>query len=246
MDDLTNRQTDILKALIREYTETGEAIGSEMLEKKYRLGFSPATIRNEMVVLEKKGYLVKEYFSAGRIPSARAFRFYINHLMKEKHLSTGDEVSYKHGIWDERRDTQRLLAHSVKLLAHKTGLLAVAATNTGDVYYAGVGNLLALQEFSDWNLTRSLYRRLDELTFWTKVLEQAGQVEGNIYVMLGEEDFRDPVYESCASIMGQFRAPKINGMIGVIGPKRMYYDALTPQIRYFSNLIGQIITDSQK
>ena len=54
MDDLTNRQTDILKALIREYTETGEPIGSEMLEKKYRLGFSPATIRNEMVVLEKK------------------------------------------------------------------------------------------------------------------------------------------------------------------------------------------------
>jgi heat-inducible transcriptional repressor len=246
MDDLTNRQTDILKALIREYTESGEAIGSEMLEKKYRLGFSPATIRNEMVVLEKKGYLVKEYFSAGRIPSARAFRFYINHLMKEKHLSTGDEVAYKHGIWDERRNSQKLMAHAVKLLAHKTGLLAVATTNTGDLFYAGVGNLLALQEFSDWSLTRSLYARLDELAFWAKVLEQADQVEGDIYIMLGEEDFRDPVYESCASILGHFRSPHINGMIGVVGPKRMNYDGLTPQIRYFSNLIGQIMTDTQK
>jgi heat-inducible transcriptional repressor len=246
MDDLTNRQTDILKALIREYTETGEPIGSEMLEKKYRLGFSPATIRNEMVVLEKKGYLVKEYFSAGRVPSARAFRFYINHLMKEKHISTGDEVAYKHGIWDERRDTQRLLSHAAKLLAHKTGLLAVVATNHGDMYYAGVGNLLILPEFADSSLTRSLYMRLDEISFWTQVLERLGAIEGNVYVMLGAEDFRDPLYESCASIMGGFTSPLVSGMIGVIGPKRMYYDALTPQIRYFSDLISQIITDTHK
>ena len=60
MEDLTQRQIDILKVIIHEYTETGGAVGSEILEKKYKLGVSPATIRNEMVELAKKGYLKKK------------------------------------------------------------------------------------------------------------------------------------------------------------------------------------------
>ena len=68
MEDLTQRQIDILKAIIQEYTESAEAVGSEILEKKYKLGVSPATIRNEMVALAKKGYLKKSHFSSGRLP----------------------------------------------------------------------------------------------------------------------------------------------------------------------------------
>ena len=104
MEDLTQRQIDILKVIIKEYTETGTAVGSEILEKKYKLGVSPATIRNEMVELAKKDYLKKTHFSSGRIPSARGFRFYIKHLMKQKEISTTDEVSYKNSIWDERKE----------------------------------------------------------------------------------------------------------------------------------------------
>lgn len=243
MDELTNRQTEILRALIREYTETGESVGSEMLEKKYKLGFSPATIRNEMVILAKKGYIIKDYFSSGRIPSAKGFRFYINYLMKEKELSTGDEVAYKNGIWDERNDVQKLLSHATKVLAHRTGLLSLVVTNTGDLYYAGVGNLFALQEFLDWQLTKALYNRLDELAFWGKVLDRVKGLDSDVYFMLGEEDFSDPLYESCASIFGEFKTDKVTGMIGVVGPKRMGYDTLTPQIKYFSDLIEQVIKE---
>ncbi len=242
MDDLTTRQTDILKSLIREYTDTGEPIGSEMLEKKYKLGISPATIRNEMVVLANKGYIKKGYFSAGRVPSAKGFRFYIKHLMKEKDVSTGDEVAYKHGIWDERKDLQRLLSHATKTLAHRTGLLSIAVTNQGDLYYSGVGNLLAMSEFLDWKLTQALYIRLDELAYWQKIMERMGE-HADIYVMLGEEDFRDSRYESCASILGEFEHNQFKGMIGIVGPKRMYYESLAPQVRYFSELIGRIIRE---
>ena len=86
MDDLSPRQIDILRTIIQEYTETGEPVGSEILEKKYKLGVSPATVRNEMVGLAKKGYLKKTHFSSGRVPSAKGFRFYINRLMKTKDL----------------------------------------------------------------------------------------------------------------------------------------------------------------
>ncbi len=84
MEDLTQRQVDILKAIIKEHTETGGPVGSEVLEKKYKLGVSPATIRNEMVELAKKGYLKKTHFSSGRLPSAKGFRFYIKHFNETK------------------------------------------------------------------------------------------------------------------------------------------------------------------
>ncbi len=243
MDDLTNRQTDILRALIKEYTETGEPIGSEMLEKKFKLGVSPATVRNEMVQLAKKGYLRKEYFSAGRVPSAKGFRFYIKYLMKEKDMSTGDEVAYKNGIWDERDDTQRLLAHATKILAQRTGLLALAITDRDDLYYSGVGNLLGLTEFGDITMSRSFFTRLDELAFWGKVLAKVHAVEDDLYFMVGDEEFNDPMYEQCASIFSEFEGKKTKGIIGILGPKRMGYEVLTPQLKYFSDLIEQIIIE---
>lgn len=243
MEDLTQRQIDILKVIIKEYTETGTAVGSEILEKKYKLGVSPATIRNEMVELAKKDYLKKTHFSSGRIPSARGFRFYIKHLMKQKEISTTDEVSYKNSIWDERKESHRLLSQATKVLSQKTGLLSLVTTNLGDIYYSGMANLLNQPEFLDINLSRTLFGRLDEITFWEKILNDMFLLEDEIYYMLGEEDFHDPIFDCCASVFGEFESSKIKGIIGVIGPKRMSYEAIIPQIKYFSGLLGEIVKE---
>ncbi len=241
MEDLTQRQIDILKAIIQHHTETGEPVGSEILEKKFKLGVSPATIRNEMVELARKGYLKKTYFSSGRVPSAKGFRFYIKNLMKEKELSTTDEVSYKNSIWDDRNEAHKLLSQATKVLSQKTGLLSLTVTNSGYSYYAGVGKLLINPEFFDLNLSRSLLERLDEINFWEDLLDQFAKIQDEIIYILGEEDFHDPVFEPCASIFGEFEGEKIKGIIGVVGPKRMCYDVVIPQIKYFSSLIEEIV-----
>lgn len=243
MEDLTQRQIDILKVIIKEYTETGAAVGSEILEKKYKLGVSPATIRNEMVELAKKNYLKKTHFSSGRIPSAKGFRFYIKHLMKQKEMSTTDEVSFKNSVWDERKESHRLLSQAAKVLSQKTGLLSLVTTNLGDIYYSGMANLLNQPEFFDINLSRTLFGRLDEISFWEKILNDMFSLEDEIYYMLGEEDFHDPIFDCCASVFGEFESSKIKGIIGVIGPKRMSYDAVIPQIKYFSGLLGEIVKE---
>ena len=243
MEDLTQRQIDILKVIIKEYTETGNAVGSEILEKKYKLGVSPATIRNEMVELAKKDYLKKTHFSSGRIPSAKGFRFYIKHLMKQKEMSTTDEISYKNSVWDERKEAHRLLSQATKILSQKTGLLSLVTTNLGDIYYSGMANLLNQPEFLDINLSRTLFSRLDEITFWEKILNDMFSLEDEIYYMLGEEDFHDPIFDCCASVFGEFESSKIKGIIGVIGPKRMSYEAIIPQIKYFSGLLGEIVKE---
>jgi len=243
VENLTQRQVDILRTIIKEYSETGVAVGSEILEKKYKLGVSPATIRNEMVELAKKGYLKKTHFSSGRVPSAKGFRFYINHLMKQKELSTTDEVAYKNSIWDEREETHRLLSQAAKVLSQRTGLLSLITTNHGDLYYSGMANLLNQPEFLDLNLSRSLFSRLDEVSFWERILEDFEGVEDEIRCMLGEEDFRDPTFDACASVWGEFEGKKIKGLIGVVGSKRMYYDLIIPQVKYFSHLLEDIIRE---
>lgn len=241
MEDLTQRQVDILKTIIKEYSEAGAPVGSEILEKKYKLGVSPATIRNEMVELAKKGYLKKNHFSSGRVPSAKGFRFYIKYLMKQKDLSTTDEVAYKNSIWDEREETHRLLSQATRVLSQRTGLLSLITTNDGNIYYSGIANLLSQPEFLDLNLSRSLFSRLDEITFWERILQDFTGVEDEIRCMLGEEDFHDPTFDACASVWAEFKGKKIKGLIGVVGSKRMYYDIVIPQIKYFSNLLEEII-----
>jgi len=246
MDNLTQRQVDILSSIIKEFTETGNPVGSEILEKKFKLGISPATIRNEMVELAKKEYLKKTHFSSGRVPSAKGFRFYINHLMREKELSTVEEVAYKNSIWDDREETQRLLSHSTRVLAERTGLLSITATEFGDVYYSGVGNILNKSEFFDLDVSKTLFELLDEVNFWEGILRQFYRLDNELMFLLGAEDFRDPIFEPCASVIGEFSNGKVKGIIGVVGPKRMSYDVIIPQVRYFSNLIGEILRNQKE
>lgn len=61
--------------------------------------------------------------------------------------------------------------------------------------------------------------------------------------MLGEEDFHDPAFDCCASVFGEFESNKIKGIIGVIGPKRMSYDEIIPQVKYFSGLLEEIVKE---
>src|SRR3990167_8800265 len=102
MDQLTERQQEILRLIVEEYINTAEPVGSETIVRKHNIGVSPATVRNAMVLLTREGYLNQPHTSAGRIPSPAGIKFYINSLMKENQLSVKDEVSIKENLWEQR------------------------------------------------------------------------------------------------------------------------------------------------
>ncbi|MFS8159893.1 MAG: hypothetical protein ACMG6E_06725 [Candidatus Roizmanbacteria bacterium] len=237
MTELTPRQIDLLKLIIKEYSHSGEPVGSELLEKKYHVGVSPATIRNEMVELTRHGYLKKSYFSAGRIPTSKAFRFYIKYLMEEKEMSTAEEVSAKSDIWDFKGELNRLMLHATQTLAHKTRLLAAASTNNGDIFIFGVNYILENKEFQDMERTRQLFHKCEGAGFWANILTQFSAIDDNLLFLFDEEPESDEV----ASVFGEFGSGDIKGTIGVIGPRRMRYETIVPHIRYFTSLIEEII-----
>lgn len=236
---LTDRQKGILAAIIEEYTQTGEPVGSAILDKKYSLGVSPATIRNEMVRLSNEGYLNKPHASAGRVPTPMAFRFYIKELMKEKELSVAEEVAVKEKAWDYRFEPDKLLREITKALAEKTKALALTTTNEGVLYHAGYANILDIPEFYDIDVAKAVFSLLDEIS---QVQELFAKSYGDepIHVLIGDElgiGFLSP----CSLVFADFEAgPKLKGSLGVIGPCRFDFSYVIPVVRYFTSLLEEI------
>jgi heat-inducible transcriptional repressor len=236
MHNLTQRQIEILKSVIEEYIETAEAVGSETIEKKHNLSASPATIRNEMVRLSEYGYLKKPHSSAGRVPTAMGLKFYVRELMKEKELSTVEEVALKEKVWDHREKMQKFLKEVTKSLAAKTNTLAIATTNEGDVYCSGYANILEMPEFFDIDVTKTLLEALDEYGSFESIFGTVNDNEG-IHILI-EDEFGGSLKGPYGFVFTEYKTPMdIEGRIGVLGPTRLHYMSIIPTVRYFGNLI---------
>lgn len=238
MTDLTARQIQILRSIILEYIETAVPVGSETLDRKYNLGVSPATIRNEMVYLTKQGYLNKSYSSSGRSPTPIALKLFVNELMKEKELSVADEVSAKEQVWQSRKDLDTLLHQAVRVLAEKTQSLAIAMVNDGHLYHAGYSNLLHMPEFYDINVVRNVLALIEQ----TQLLEEIfthGNNQNPVKVIYGIE-LGNKYLEPVGIISISFVVHEKKCWIGVIGSQRFDYPYVIPMLRYFRDLIIEL------
>jgi len=237
MHNLTQRQVEILRSVIEEYIETAEPVGSETIEKKHNLSASPATIRNEMVKLSEYGYLKKPHSSAGRIPTAVGMKFYVRELMKEKELSTVEEVALKEKVWDYRERMQRFLKETTRSLAEKTNTLAVAVTSEGDIYCSGYANILEMPEFFDIDVTKTLLEALDEYGSFESIFANANNDE-DIHVLI-EDELGSSLRGPYGFIFTEYATPmNVHGRIGVLGPARLHYTSIIPTVRYFAELIN--------
>lgn len=236
---LTARQTQILKFLIDEYIEAAEAVGSEALEKKYDLGVSPATIRNEMVALARTGYLRQPHTSAGRVPTPKAMKFYIDQLMEEKQMSVAEEVKAKEEVWDAREDINSLLREATHALAERTNALAVGVLDTGRVWHSGYANVFLNPEFSRLEVCVGLFSFLEEAKRLHELFFERFTGETPIEVLFGEE-LGWPELSPIGVAATRFKIRNREGALGVIGPARLRYPTIIPTLRYFRDLIEEV------
>lgn len=129
MEGLDERKTKILKAIIKTYLETGEPVGSRTISKYTDLHLSSATIRNEMSDLEDLGYIVQPHTSAGRVPSDKGYRFYVDNLMAEKDKEIDDMQNF---VIEHTEKMEQVLRNVAKILANNT---EYAAMITGPQYH---------------------------------------------------------------------------------------------------------------
>ena len=238
---LSPRQIEILRVVIEEYIDTAQPIGSEMLDRKYNLGVSPATIRNEMVQLVRMGYLKQPHVSAGRIPTPLALKYYINQLMKEESLSVTEEVSVKQRMWEVREQIDDLMREAPRALADKTHCVGLAITGEKKMYHAGYLHLLDQPEFYDIDVTKKVFALLDEAEEMLALLDHAVDEEP-IHVLLGD-DFSSQHMQPIGIIFSDFTVGPFQGSIGVIGPSRLNYGYIIPLLRHLSVTIQEITRD---
>lgn len=146
--DLNERKLRILHTIIADFIRTGEPVGSRTLSKKYNLGISPATIRNEMADLEEMGFLTHPHTSAGRMPSDKAYRLYVNNLMEKYELPEEEKKAITEKLTKNFVELDETIQHAASLLSEITNLTSFAITPKQDEDILSYINFVPLDNHS--------------------------------------------------------------------------------------------------
>ena len=144
--ELTDRKLKILQAIISDYVRSAEPVGSRTLSKRFNLGISPATIRNEMSDLEEMGYLTHPHTSAGRVPSDKAYRLYVNNLMEKRELSPIEKNLIAEKLRSDVTEFDETIKHAARILSEITNLTSFAMTPSKSEDTLKFINLLPVDE----------------------------------------------------------------------------------------------------
>ncbi len=237
---MTDRQFEILAAIIEQHAEIAVPIGSVMLAKLF--GVSSATIRSEMSRLEEMGFISQPHTSAGRIPTDAGYRFYVNAL-NETHANEVQPMALDRGAKsiDARVNTQtdhadraiRSAVDSLVDLTHNLGM----ATIGDELYLSGIGNLFSHPEFSQGDHAQAVARLIDNLEPWLR--EAAPNEPLNVYI--GSEN---PIGRGTGAslIISRFRSPySDHSYIGVLGPTRQSYDKVMRLVRHTGAMLEEVL-----
>lgn len=229
---LTDRQQEILFAIIEEYAEMAAPVGSVTLAKVF--GVSSATIRAEMARLEEFGLIAQPHTSAGRIPTDAGYRLYVNTLTEKSDdgLPEIDHYPIDRGLRaiEVRVSSQTRADHAIRgavdSLVELTGNLGLA-TIGDQLYLAGISRLFTQPEFIDSQRVQSVAKLLDNLEPWLR--EAAPGQPLNIFI--GQEN---PIGKTSnvSLIISKFCSPySDNSYIGVLGPTRQNYGRVMALVR---------------
>ncbi len=204
---------EILYLLIKEHMESAEPVGSNILVKKYNLSISSATARQRLVELETLNYIKQPHISAGRIPTEKAYKLFVEKLIKEKNQFKVGSVKIK-----KTEDEQKNIAKS---LAHNSNLAIFWAFNKKNLYYTGISNLLRQPEFSQINRVYDISQVIDDID---EIIDESfNKILLGEHILIGSSN---PFGSFCSSIVCKYKGVVGEGMFGVIGPMRMDYDKI--------------------
>ncbi len=215
---MTERQKLILSAIVEQYAEVAAPVGSSLLAKVFKV--SSATIRAEMAELERAGYIQQPHTSAGRVPSDKGYRFYVNNLAASQELSAPERRGER-ALTARVQDgavPERAIRNAVDTLVELTHNLGLA-TIGNQLYMSGLSNLFGQPEFMHAGQVQQVARLLDNLEPWLR--EAAPNQPLSVYI--GSEN---PIGRSagCSLIISKFNSPYSNrSYIGVLGPTRQSY-----------------------
>jgi transcriptional regulator of heat shock response len=240
----SDRRLEILRAIVDEYVQTQEPVGSRAIAEKHMVGISPATIRNEMAVLEEEGLITQPHTSAGRIPTDLGYRRFVDKLATVKPLSTAERraiETFLHGA----DDLDDLLTRTAKLLADITKQVAVVkypiiGESHGREKMA-ISGTPHLARSGDTTTLSPILEALEEQVVLLRLLNDA---QTTVQVTIGSEQSATNLQTTSLVTVGYGADNGALGALGVLGPTRMDYANSMAAVAAVARYVGRFITES--
>ena len=228
MQSMTERQKIILMAIIEEFMNSADEIGSLSLLEKHNLGVSSATIRNEMARLMDLGFLEKSHMSSGRFPTDQALRLYVSRVLNSTSLNPLITVDIRQGIFRDRFSKDKVLDAILTLLSQKTESIAFVVIE-GICRYWGLSNIFKYDELKDINTIQRILNVIEDVDFLNNMMSKYSG--SGVSLLIGEESgIKD--LEGCTLMFTKLPFWDTNDAhVGVIGSKRMDYSNVVPALR---------------
>lgn len=232
---MTERQKLILHAIVEQYAEVASPVGSSLLAKLFNV--SSATIRAEMAELERLGFIMQPHTSAGRVPTDKGYRLYVNTLSEER--ETPGERRAERALTARVQDAglpERTIRNAVDTLVELTHNLGLA-TIGNQLYISGLSNLFGQPEFMNGSQVQQVAALLDNLEPWLR--EAAPNQPLNVFI--GREN---PIGRSagCSLIISRFQSPySDHSYIGVLGPTRQSYRDVMTLVRHAGEALEEVL-----
>lgn len=227
---LESRQELILRTIVKEYTQTGQAVSSGLIASKYKLDISPATIRNEMMELEESGYIYQPHTSAGRVPTEMAYQLEIKHLKDKLPDLRKSEAETINDFFQSQEEDLRVLAKLVAQLAKNTVFWAF---HKNDLYYTGLSNLFSQSEFRQTEAVYDVSLVIDRME---EIIDQEfDSLDEGLQFKLGSNN---PFGPFLGTVMLKYKKNRQSGLCGILGPMRMEYGKNGAILNYLNNKLS--------
>jgi heat-inducible transcriptional repressor len=235
---MTERQKEILFAIIEQYAEVASPVGSVTLAKLFNV--SSATIRAEMARLEESGLITQPHTSAGRVPTDAGYRLYVNQISDTDAPDQLDRSAraIEARVNSHHSEARRAIKVAVDSLVELTGNLGLA-TIGDQLYLSGIGNLFSQPEFFEHESMQAVARLLDNLEPWLREAEPNAPLS----VFIGSEN---PIGKTSRAtlIISRFRSPYSDkSYIGVLGPTRQSYVKVMHLVRRVGTMLEKSLED---
>lgn len=222
---MQERKETLLKGIVQRYVASAEPVGSQALLDFLDLSVSSATVRNDLKELEDEGYVVQPHTSAGRIPTAKAYRYYVEHFLNPS-VPKGLVSFLKEAL--PQTDKERAVKSFAKLAASELYQAVFVAFNTEQSYYTGLSNLFSQPEFADQGTVQNV----------TALLDRFDEVTVNLFQLIEDKDMHvhigsgNPFGAQCSIMYIPFSMKRgQKSLLGLLGPMRMDYNAMIGTMR---------------
>jgi transcriptional regulator of heat shock response len=260
---LDDRKLAVLRAIVEDYVSTNEPVGSKSIVDRHNLDVSPATIRNDMAVLEEQGFIVQPHTSAGRVPTDKGYRLFVDRLSGVKPFSTAERRAIEtfltgaYDLDDVVMRTVRLLTEVASVLAGLPERVPSAERVNATAVFSVI--LETLVERHDEkivvggaaNLTPADFSRglhevleaLEEQVVLMRLLGESGD-HALVTVRIGAENQVEGLRSASVVAVGYGSGEQSLAKLGVLGPTRMDYPTAMGAVRAVARYVGQILAGS--